>query len=355
MYDYRSYRENIDEYKKQNLEKCGSCYFDELYNFCSCYIFNDKRTYKLRRTRDVFGQYTLGDEVELSDNEVEFIMKYGFCSFVIWWYMSKAEKESLEMDVRDEINLFIKKTDKDYLRTDVRLFAKEVDLVEEWCLDSKGGIENRLQAARRTYREEESRRQEERDEEREIERQKEEARKEKFRFNQRNRHYLDRNIHFRESDHVNMVSGVCLETVTAFVSNCFPQFDMQFHAKRKAGAMGVAVQEVIEMWEQKGKESRDLETAMHKKIVNYFQDIDFIEDETFQLFKVFANNVKLEPYRTEWTVYDWEHKIAGTIDFVDYQNGKYTIYDWKRSNKIMANGISVKRDKYGEKANSPYL
>ena len=62
----------------------------------------------------------------------------------------------------------------------------------------------------------------------------------------------------------------------------------------------------------------------------------------------------MKPYRTEWAVYDWEHKIAGTIDFVDYQNGEYIIYDWKRSSKLIAgNGLPIKKSIYGEKALPP--
>jgi hypothetical protein len=187
----------------------------------------------------------------------------------------------------------------------------------------------------------------------EIEKQKEEECKEKIRFNERNKHPFDSTISFRASDHLYIVNGVCLESVTTFVSNCFPKFNAELHAKQKAGALGISVQEVIEKWEQKGKESRDLGTAMHKKIENYYQGIDSANDDTFNLFRIFANNIKLVPYRTEWAVYDWEYKLAGTIDFVDCQNGQYTIYDWKRSDKIIANGMPIKTNKYGEKGNYP--
>ena len=137
---------------------------------------------------------------------------------------------------------------------------------------------------------------------------------------------------------------------------------MQQKAKAKAEKLGISMQEVIEMWEQKGKESRDLGTIMHQKIENYFKGIDSPNDEAFMLFKTFANNFKLSPYRTEWSVYDWDYKIAGTIDFVDYQNGEFSIYDWKRSDKVIVNGLPIKNNKYGEKGiyplenldNSPY-
>lgn len=196
----------------------------------------------------------------------------------------------------------------------------------------------------------------------ELEKQEEEARKEKFRFNQKNTHPLDSNISFHASDHTYIVNGIHLKSVTTFVNNAFPKFDVEVHAKQKAEKLGISMQEVIEMWEQKGKESRDLGTIMHQKIENYFKGIDSPNDEAFMLFKTFANNFKLSPYRTEWSVYDWDYKIAGTIDFVDYQNGEFSIYDWKRSDKIIANGLPIKNNKYGEKGiyplenldNSPY-
>jgi ATP-dependent exoDNAse (exonuclease V) beta subunit len=53
----------------------------------------------------------------------------------------------------------------------------------------------------------------------------------------------------------------------------------------------------------------------------------------------FLNYVKdtahLKPYRTEWTIYDEELKIAGSIDMVyEKPNGTLAIYDWKRSKDI---------------------
>ena len=93
---------------------------------------------------------------------------------------------------------------------------------------------------------------------------------------------------------------------------------------------------------------------MHKKIESYYLGKEPSTDDTFDLFKIFADKITLKPYRTEWAVYDWEQKIAGTIDFVDYQNGEYIIYDWKRSDKLIAkNGLPIKNSQYGEKALPP--
>ena len=193
----------------------------------------------------------------------------------------------------------------------------------------------------------------ERERKSELERLEYEKRMEKYRFNKRNSHERDKNIELRQSDHIYIVNGIALDSVTTFVNNAFPKFDAKSHAKRKAEQLGISPEEVLEMWEQKGKESRDLGTAMHSKIENYYLGYDSQETDTYKLFKMFADKIELKPYRTEWAVYDLKHNIAGTIDFVDYQNGEYIIYDWKRSEKIIENGMPVKINKYGEKGNYP--
>lgn len=182
----------------------------------------------------------------------------------------------------------------------------------------------------------------------------EEKRLEQYRFNIRNRHWRDNKVLFREEDHIYIVDGAPLDSVTTFVKNCFPMFDSEFHAKRKAEDLGITKEAVLEMWEKKGRESREQGTAMHEKIESYYLGKPVSTDETFELFRIFANKIALKPYRTEWAVYDWDQKIAGTIDFVDYQNGEYIIYDWKKSDKLIAkNGLPIKNSQYGVKALPP--
>ena len=193
-----------------------------------------------------------------------------------------------------------------------------------------------------------------REEEERKQREAEEKRLEQYRFNIRNKHWRDQKVSFREADHVYIVDGTPLDSVTTFVKNCFPEFDSEFHAKRKAEALGITKEAVLEMWDKQGRESREQGTIMHKKIESFYLGKEPSTDETFELFKIFANKITLKPYRTEWAVYDWEQKIAGTIDFVDYQNGEYIIYDWKRSDKLIAkNGLPIKNSLYGEKALPP--
>ena len=67
------------------------------------------------------------------------------------------------------------------------------------------------------------------------------------------------------------------------------------------------------------------------------------------VFLITDNANKFPEYiTTEKATESGKQIVAGTIDFVDYQDGKYTIYDWKRSDKIIANGMPVKVSKYQE-------
>lgn len=249
-------------------------------------------------------------------------------------------KEKLLDEIKNPSLFHVLEKDK----IDIILSNNEYLVVNKFCSKIKERTESEEKVkAEIRQREEEQRRKEE------------EARREKFRYNERNRHIRDSRISFNESNHQYIVNGEILQSVTNFVEGCFPKFDSEFYAAKKAAEMGVSVKAVLDMWEQKARESRDLGTTLHKRIEGYYQDVTFApnDDKAFELFKEFANKVTLKPYRTEWAVYDLKHNIAGTIDFVDYQNGEYIIYDWKRSEKIIDNGLPIKKDKYGKNGNYP--
>ena len=61
---------------------------------------------------------------------------------------------------------------------------------------------------------------------------------------------------------------------------------------------------------------------------------DFLQ---FMNFAEYANNVlDIEPYRTEWKVYDDDFKLSGTIDMIFRKKNDpsiFYLYDWKRSKK----------------------
>ena len=57
---------------------------------------------------------------------------------------------------------------------------------------------------------------------------------------------------------------------------------------------------------------------------------DSIEYNYFMNF--YEDNSHLEPFRTEWMVWDSELRLAGSIDmtFIDRTKNEIMIFDWKR-------------------------
>lgn len=80
---------------------------------------------------------------------------------------------------------------------------------------------------------------------------------------------------------------------------------------------------------------------------NVFESVEFTIE--FNYFLNFIHDHShLIPYRTEWTIFDEELKLAGSIDmvFYDQDTHKYHIYDWKRCRNIQkTNGFN----KWGNK------
>lgn len=172
-------------------------------------------------------------------------------------------------------------------------------------------------------------------------------------YNEKHQHHRDSLLHFDEASHTYSVNGKVYKSVTTLVGEYFEQFDADYWAVRKAPSLGMTPQQVKDMWTRKGEEARQLGTIMHNKIERHYLGLPNSSDETYRLFEQFTQSHHLSPYRTEWAIYDEDSGIAGTLDFLNYENGIFTIYDWKRSNKIVVNGIADKNNKWGKRAFSP--
>lgn len=172
-------------------------------------------------------------------------------------------------------------------------------------------------------------------------------------YNELHKHERDDLLCFDELEHLYTCNGKQLESVTTVVENCFNKFDADYWAERKASQLGITPEEIKAEWEAKAQQARDLGTMMHDKIEKYYLGIESESDETFDMFLQFAAEHKLNPYRTEWRIYYEEYGIAGTLDFLEYSDGKFTIYDWKRSTKLVCNGAVEKESRFRQFALPP--
>lgn len=110
---------------------------------------------------------------------------------------------------------------------------------------------------------------------------------------------------------------------------------------------------MLELWDSKGAESREVGTFLHTQIESYFNQKDITDSYHFKYdgieikrdeyvsiktewsyFIQFLKEKNITPFRTEWKIFDLKYKIAGTIDLLCKNEDCFDIYDWKRSDKI---------------------
>ena len=186
----------------------------------------------------------------------------------------------------------------------------------------------------------------------------------------RNHHPRDANIRFFEEGHKYCIStdpGVNYTSVTTWNHHHFPQFDadnvienMMKGKGWKEGHKywGKTADEIKAQWNSNKDSVSGAGTDLHYEIECFHNDkrftFDYTNKELYEIYisdkgkelgdkslewQYFINFIKehhyLKPYRSEWTVYDDDAKIAGSIDMI-YENpdGTLSIYDWKRAKNI---------------------
>jgi ATP-dependent exoDNAse (exonuclease V) beta subunit len=186
----------------------------------------------------------------------------------------------------------------------------------------------------------------------------------------RNVHPRDKHIQFFEEDHkyiIDLEPNVKYTSVTTWIHEHFEKFDsdkiitkMMSGSRRKEGNKywGMTANQIKDQWNANKDAVSGAGTDMHFDIECFNNDkrftFNYTNNELIQIYlsdngekihekplewQYFINFVKdhshLKPFRTEWTVFNEDIKISGSIDMV-YENpdGTLSIYDWKRSKII---------------------
>ena len=177
-----------------------------------------------------------------------------------------------------------------------------------------------------------------------------------------NLHPNDEKIHFNEKDHSYKIDGKSIQfSVSQIIDDFFPKFDSEYWSRVKAKErldflgksysiekLNETQKKIIDEWELKRDEAAKKGTLLHEAIEEYYNSgelSDLIPE--FKFFQEFLKKYpKIQPYRTEWRVFDSKNSIAGTIDMVyKKKNGDLFIFDWKRSTKLVNDiGTVIKSD-----------
>ena len=162
----------------------------------------------------------------------------------------------------------------------------------------------------------------------------------------------DNFIDFEPEGHIYTYKGEArLLPVSTLIAYFFEPFDAQAAAQRQWERYGVPVEETLNKWQRIRCLASEVGTFMHEQTEHYFQQGFFDTAYTFrfqgdeeivhldkekQYFLQFVKDYQIRPYRQEWPIYDTDLNIAGTIDLICREaDGTFTIYDWKRSGKVV--------------------
>ena len=171
------------------------------------------------------------------------------------------------------------------------------------------------------------------------------------RFNQ------DSLLSFEPSEHIYLYDGrIQLTAVSDIINQFFSPFDSIGLSERVARRDGISQCEVLEEWDCKGLESREVGTFLHAQIEAFFSNkpvslnthfyyngefVKVSKDVSIDIemiyFQTFLRDNPITPFRTEWHIFDIDLKIAGTIDLLCRNGSHFDIYDWKRSRKASPN------------------
>lgn len=168
------------------------------------------------------------------------------------------------------------------------------------------------------------------------------TRKEKN-YNKRNEHPRDQRVCFYPSPHIYTIDGVYVKSVSTITSLFFPDFDTIKFADLKANDLGLSPDQIIAKWEKDRIQAANDGTKLHLEIEDYFLNGTLSNSIEFKMFRNFINDHTLNAYRTEWRIFEEDYNIAGTADYINFYNGIYELYDWKRSKKIIdSEGYPIK-------------
>lgn len=165
----------------------------------------------------------------------------------------------------------------------------------------------------------------------------------------RNPHPRDSRISFVDSTHTYYIDGSSDGYIssTTLVHSLFPAFDadsiiskmMKSKKWPSSPYFGRSPDDIKKGWDSNRDMAASAGTAMHENIEMYYNgEPHETESKEFGMFSNYASDFcDLEPFRTEWEIFDEEAMVAGSVDMI-YKDpdspGCIIVADWKRSKEI---------------------
>ena len=166
-------------------------------------------------------------------------------------------------------------------------------------------------------------------------------------INSINQHVRDSHIKFIEKTHKYIVDGKSdYISATTLIHKYFPKFDafkvinkMRVSGNKELEKGGkyyeMTDKQILDFWKSNGEKSSEKGTNIHSEIEHFYNENIFPKNQSkeFIHFLEFNESIKnkLTPYRTEWSIFSDNPKIAGQLDILFKINNtnNFALYDWK--------------------------
>ena len=168
-----------------------------------------------------------------------------------------------------------------------------------------------------------------------------------------NPHPRDQRIRFVDETHTYYVDGSHEGYIssTTLVHTLFEEFDAdkiigKMRSSRnwyKSPYKGMTDVQIKDKWEANRDIAASEGTKMHENIERYYNsEPHSTKTKEFQMFTEYVkDHPHLEPFRSEWVIFDEESKVSGSVDMLYRSRDpepdgsySYVMADWKRSKEI---------------------
>jgi ATP-dependent exoDNAse (exonuclease V) beta subunit len=164
-------------------------------------------------------------------------------------------------------------------------------------------------------------------------------------------------IEFHSEPHHYIYDGEQLPSVTKLIHGCFPEFDAEAVAKKKAEREGGSYEALVREWSRKRDEAATFGSRVHlmaeKIILNDDERAadDCVESARDQAYldavKEAIRRIRngYEFVETEKIVFSPSLKVAGTIDLLlrSRATGEFVVADWKTNREIKHSAFRQER------------
>ncbi len=166
------------------------------------------------------------------------------------------------------------------------------------------------------------------------------------------KHPLNEHISFDEKSHTYFIDKRKVNcSVTEFVHSFFPKFNSDeiidkwyniWQGNENSKYFGYSKEDILQEWDDIRDEASQKGTLLHNSIDEYSISKQLPSLNSIPEFKYYlefeSDYDEFECVSSEWAIFDEELDIAGTIDRISKcSEGKYHLFDWKRSKEIKEN------------------